>query len=182
MSDITPELNNIDRSIRTDLVKNITTQLIECKMKNIGRLLHGEVNKHLDDTQLVCPAISRIVINRAMQLHWSSLYSEDDECNLVSNENQNENESESYDDSRQKGGRPVGCSIASEYETELRRIKVYNNISMKYAFENDLSLVVKYYLEVVQKKSQTMQLLSMVQNLLMLVIVRLVVGKLDPIM
>ena len=33
MSDVTPELNNIDKSIRANPVKSIATQLIECKTK-----------------------------------------------------------------------------------------------------------------------------------------------------
>ena len=34
MSDVTPELNNIDKSIRANHVKGIATHLIECKTKN----------------------------------------------------------------------------------------------------------------------------------------------------
>lgn len=49
MFDITPELNNIDKSVSANLVKDITTQLIKSKLKNGGRVPHGEVNKHLDD-------------------------------------------------------------------------------------------------------------------------------------
>ena len=81
------------------------------------------------------------MINRVMQLQWSSLLKEEDECHLVSNEN--EHESESDDDSRQKGGRSVGSSIASKYETELRRVKVHNNISIKYALKNSSLPCVK---------------------------------------
>ena len=48
--------------------------------------------------------------------------------------NDNENDIESYDSGRQKGGRPVESAIASKHETKLRRIKVHNNVSMKYAY------------------------------------------------
>ena len=41
MSDITPELNNIDTSIRANLVKDITTQLVEFKIQNGIREPHG---------------------------------------------------------------------------------------------------------------------------------------------
>ena len=34
MSDITPELNTIDISIRANLIKDITTQLVEFKIQN----------------------------------------------------------------------------------------------------------------------------------------------------
>ena len=52
----------------------------------------------------------------------------------MSNENENENEyeSDSYDNSVQKGECPVGNSIVSKYEIEIRHVKVYSNISMKY--------------------------------------------------
>ena len=105
---------------------------------------HGEVNKHLDDTKRICPTISRNIFNRAIRLHWSSLFSEDDDYRLVSNKN--ENESESYDDSRQKGGRPVGSSIVTKHETELRSVKLHNNISIRYALEKSSPPVLKYYL------------------------------------
>ena len=48
------------------------------------------------------------------------------------NENESENESKSYDDSRQKGGRPVEISIVPKHKTELRRVKARNNVSMKF--------------------------------------------------
>ena len=53
----------------------------------------------------------------------------------MSNENENENESESYDNSRQIDGRSVGDSIVFKYKTALSRVKVHNNISMKYDLE-----------------------------------------------
>ena len=136
MSDVTPKLNNIDKYVRAILVKDIATQLIESKIENDGRAPHGEVDEHPDDAKCVCSSISCNVINRAMQLHWSSFFSEKDKCHLVSNENENENEneyeSESYDNSVQKGECPVGNSIVSKYEIEIRHVKVYSNISMKY--------------------------------------------------
>ena len=55
--------------------------------------------------------------------------SEDDECNLVSNEKFNEN----YDYSGQKDGCLVVSSIVSKHETKVRRAKVHNDISIKYA-------------------------------------------------
>ena len=53
----------------------------------------------------------------------------------MSNENENENESESCDNSREKYGFPVRNYIASKHETELRRVKDHNNISMKYTLK-----------------------------------------------
>ena len=125
MSDVTPDLNVVEKSICANLVKDIATQLIESKIKNDGRVPHGEVNQHLDDAKRVCSIISRNMINTAMQLHWSGLFSEYDECRLLSNEN--EKEGESYDNSRPKIGRPVESSIAFKHKTEFRRVKVHNN-------------------------------------------------------
>ena len=98
-------------------------------------MLCEEVNKHLDDAKFVCPDISRNIINRAMTIQCTSVLNKDDECRVVSNENENENENENYDDSRQKGWRHVKSSIVLKYETELRHVKVRNNISIKYTLE-----------------------------------------------
>ena len=57
--------------------------------------------------------------------------SEDDECHLVSNKKFNEN----YDYSGQKDGCLVRSSIVSKHKTEVRRVKVHNDISIKYALE-----------------------------------------------
>ena len=81
------------------------------------------------------------MMNRAMQLHWFNLFNEDDECRLVSNNN--DNEVESCNSSRQKGGYPVGSSITSKYEIKLSRVKVHNNISVKYALEKRYILCSK---------------------------------------
>ena len=53
------------------------------------------------------------------------------EYDVVSNEDNN------IDDnfSRNRGGRPVGTTIVSKHEIELRRVKVHNDSSIKYAFE-----------------------------------------------
>ena len=45
MSNVTPELNNTDKSIRANIVKNIAIQLIESKIKNKGIMPHGVVKK-----------------------------------------------------------------------------------------------------------------------------------------
>ena len=150
---VTPERNNINKSIRVNLVKDIVTQLIESKIKNDGRVSHGEVHKHLDDAKRICSIISRYMINRAMQLHWSTLFSEDDEYRLVSNENESENENERCDNSRQKGGRVIEISIVYKYESELCRVKLHNNVSMKYILEKKFLPCGEYYLKVVWKKS-----------------------------
>ena len=70
------------------------------------------------------------MINRAMQLHWTSLMDED-ECAVVSNEDNDTN----ANFSRDRGGRPVGTTIVCKHENELRRVKVYNDITMKFAVE-----------------------------------------------
>ena len=66
MPDNTPKLNNIDKYIHANLVKDITTQLVESKMRNEGIVPHGQVEKHLDDMTRICPTISRNMINRVM--------------------------------------------------------------------------------------------------------------------
>ena len=114
-------------------------------MKNEGRVLHGEFNKHLDGVKDICPTIARNMINRDVQLHRTSLIYED-ECALVSNENNDTNDTFSRD----RGGRPVGTTIISKHENELHRIKVYNGISIKYTVEKrSLTYMIKVYLEVV---------------------------------
>ena len=65
-----------------------------------------------------------------MQLHWTSLMYED-ECTVVSNENNATNDNFSRD----RDGRLVGTTIVSKHENKLRRVKVHNDISMKYTVE-----------------------------------------------
>ena len=75
-------------------------------MKNGGRVHRGELNKQLERVNVICPSITRNMINRAMQLHWTSLMDED-ECVVVSNEDNDTN----ANFSRDRGGRPVGTTI-----------------------------------------------------------------------
>ena len=65
-----------------------------------------------------------------MQLHFSSLMYKD-ECVVVSNEDNDMNDNFSRD----RGGRPVVTTTVSKYENELRRVKVHNDISIKYTVE-----------------------------------------------
>ena len=99
-------------------------------MKNGGRVHRGELNKQLERVNVISPSITRNMINRAMQLHWTSLMDEG-ECVVVSSEDNDANS----DFSRDRGGCPVGTTIVYKHENELRRVKVHNNITMKYAVE-----------------------------------------------
>ena len=69
MFDLSPEHDNSDKIIRKNLVKNIATNLVNSKMKNGGRVPHGEFNKHLGRVKDICPNITRSMINRAIMLH-----------------------------------------------------------------------------------------------------------------
>ena len=70
------------------------------------------------------------MINRVVWLYWSSLMYED-EWAVVSNEDNYTNDNFSRD----RGVHPVGTTIVTKQENELRRVKVHNDISMKYAVE-----------------------------------------------
>ena len=73
MSNLSPEHDNLDKITRNNLVKDITIYIVNSKMKNRGRVPHGEFNKHLDRVNDIYPTITRIMINRVVQLHWASL-------------------------------------------------------------------------------------------------------------
>ena len=129
MANHSPECDNSDKLIRKNLVKDITIDIVNSKMSNGGRVPHGEFNKYLERVNDICPTITRSMINKAVRLHWTSVMYID-ECDIVSNEDND------MDDnfSRNRGGRPVGTTIVFKHEFELRRVKVQNNISVKYAF------------------------------------------------
>ena len=103
MSSLSLEDDNSEKFFRKNLVKDIAKDLVNSKMKNGGRVPHGEVNIHIYRAKDICPTITRNMINRAMQVHWTSLMDKD-ECAVVSNEDNDTN----ADFSREKGGRPVG--------------------------------------------------------------------------
>ena len=111
MSIFSPEDDDSDKSIRKNLVKAIATDLVNSIMKNGGRVPHGEFNKQHESVKNVCPSITRNMINRAMQLHWTSLMDED-ECAVVSNEDNDTN----ANFSRDRGGSPVGTMIVCKYK------------------------------------------------------------------
>ena len=58
----------------------------------------------------------------------------EDECTVVSNEDNDTNNKFSID----RIGRPIGTTIVSKYENELRRVKFHNYISIKYVVEKRL--------------------------------------------
>ena len=130
MSIFSPEDDDSDKIIRKNLVKDIATDLVNSKMKNGGRVPHGELNKQLERVKVLYPSITRNMINRDMQLHWTSLMNED-ERSIVSNEDNDTN----TNFSRDRGGRPVGTTIVCKHENELRRLKVHNDVTMKYTVE-----------------------------------------------
>ena len=113
ISDLSPEHDDSDKIIFKHLVKDILIDLVYSKMKNGGRVSHGEFNKDLDRVKDVCPTINRNMINMDMQLHWTNLMYED-ECAVVSNEDNDTNNNFSRD----RGGRPVGTTIVSKHENE----------------------------------------------------------------
>ena len=75
MSNLSPEHDNLDKITRKNLGKDITIDIVNSKMKNRGRVPHGEFNKHLDRVNdiYIYPTITRIIFNRVVQLHWASL-------------------------------------------------------------------------------------------------------------
>ena len=95
-------------------------------MSNGGRVPHGEFNKQLERVKDICPTITRNIINRAMHIHWTSLkcLMDEDECVVVSNEDNDTN----ANFSRDRGGRPVGTTIICKHENKLRRVKVHKYI------------------------------------------------------
>ena len=116
MSNLSPEHDNSDKSIRKNLVKDIARLLVNSKMSNGGRVPHGEFNKQLEHVKDICPTITRNMINRAMHIHWTSLKSlmDEDECAVVYNEDNDTNSNFSRD----RGGRPVGTTIVCKHENE----------------------------------------------------------------
>ena len=84
ISDLSPEHDNSDKLISKNLVKDIAIDIGNSKMKNGGRVPHGEFNKHLDRVNDICPTVTRSMINMDVRLHWTSLMYED-ECAVVSN-------------------------------------------------------------------------------------------------
>ena len=131
VSNLSPDYDNSERLIRKNLIKDIATDLVNYKMKNGGRVPHGEFNKQLERVKDIYPTITRSMINMAMRLHWTSLMYED-ECVVVSNEDNDTNDNISRD----KGGHSVGTTIVSKHENKLRRVKVHNDINMKHIVEN----------------------------------------------
>ena len=55
MSDLSPEYDDSDKSIRKNLVKDIAKDLVNSKMSNGGRVHHGEFNKQLERVKDICP-------------------------------------------------------------------------------------------------------------------------------
>ena len=78
-----------------------------------------------------------------MEIHRSSSMYED-ECTVVSNEDNDTNDKFSRD----RCGHPVGTAIVSKQENELRRVKVHNNISINIQYRRDRYHMVRDYLEV----------------------------------
>ena len=114
MSNLSPEHDDSDKIIRENLVKDIAKDLVNSKMSNGGRVPHGAFNKQFERVKDICPTITRNMINRAMHVHWTSLKSlmDEDECAVVSNEDNDTN----TNFSRDRGGRPVGTTIVCKYE------------------------------------------------------------------
>ena len=54
-------------------------------------MYHGELIKRLDNIKLIYPVICHNMINRDIQLHWSSLMSKDDKKYFIFFENNNDN-------------------------------------------------------------------------------------------
>ena len=136
MSNHSPECDNSDKLIRENIVNDIAIDIVNSKMKNGKRVPRGEFNKQHESVKNACPSTTRNMINRAMYVHWTSLeiLMDEDECVVVSNEDNNTN----ANFSRDRGGRPVGTTIVCKHENELRRAKVHNDITMKYAVEKKL--------------------------------------------
>ena len=88
ISNLSPEHDDSDKSIRKNLVKDIAKYLVNSKMSNGERVPHGEFSKQLERVKDIWHAITRNMINRAMHVHWTSLNSlmDEDECIVVSNE------------------------------------------------------------------------------------------------
>ena len=120
MSHLSPEHDDSDKSIRTNLVTDIAKDLVNSKMSNGGRIPRGEFNKQLERVKDICPTITRNMNNRAMHVHWTSLkiLIDGDECAVVSNEDNDMN----ANFSRDRGGRPVGTTILCKHENELCRV------------------------------------------------------------
>ena len=109
MSNLSPEHDDSDKSIRKNLVQDVARLLVNSKMSNGGRVHNGEFNKQLEHVKDTCPTITRNMINKTMRVHWTSLkmLMDEDEYAVVSNEDNNTNANFSTD----RGGRPVGTTI-----------------------------------------------------------------------
>ena len=109
MSNLSPEYDDSDKIIRKNLVKDIAKDLVISKISNRGRVPRGEFNKQLERVKDIYPTITRNMINILMHVHRTSLKSfmDEDECAVVSNENNDTN----ANFSRDRGGRPVGTTI-----------------------------------------------------------------------
>ena len=136
MSNLSPEHDDSDKSIRKILVKDIVKDLVNSKMSNGRKVTNGEFNKQLERIKDICPTITRNMINRAMNAHWTSLKSlmDEDECAVVSNKDNDTNTNLGRD----RGGRLIGTTIVYKHESELRRVKVHNDVNSKYAVEKRL--------------------------------------------
>ena len=51
-SDLSPEHDNSDKFIRNNLIKVIVIDLVNSKLKNWGRVLHGEFNTQLERVKI----------------------------------------------------------------------------------------------------------------------------------
>ena len=69
MSDHSHECDNLDKLIRKNIVKDIAIDIVNSKMKNGGRVPHGEFNKYLERVNDICPNIARSMTNRNVRLH-----------------------------------------------------------------------------------------------------------------
>ena len=138
MSNLSPEHDDLDKSIRKNLVKDIAILLVNSKTSNGGRVPHGEFNKQLKRVKDICSTITRRMVNRAMHVHWTSLkrLMDEDECVVVSNEDNDTNANLSRD----RSGRPIGTTIVCKHENELRRVEVHNDTTMKHAVEEIVTL------------------------------------------
>ena len=133
MSNLSPEHDDSDKSIRKKLVKDIAKI----------RVPHGEFNKQLQRVKNICPSITRNMINRAMHVHCTSLkgFTGENEFAVVSNEDNDTN----VNFSRDRDGHPVGTTIVCKHENELRRVEVHNDNTMKYTIEKRLLPYGKRY-------------------------------------
>ena len=69
MSNLSPEHDDSDKSIRKNLVQDVARLFVNSKMINGGRVHHGEFNKYLERVNDICPNIARSMTNRNVRLH-----------------------------------------------------------------------------------------------------------------